>query len=113
VIPVYGNEQDKNSPGFVGTNESFSLDVSDLNLLLFSTFLLGPNTWKTRRMVLAVYRIIHHLPAHGQQYIVESVGHIQTGAVQQDDILVSTLECIWVSSTEPACDDGHVRVPEQ
>jgi hypothetical protein len=37
-----------------GTNASFSLDVSDLNLLFFSTFFLGPNTWKTRRMVLAV-----------------------------------------------------------
>jgi len=96
-----------------GTNASFSLDVSDLNLLLFSTFFLGPNTWKTTRMVLAVYRIIHHLPARGQQYILESVGYIQTGVVQPDDILVSKLGCLWVSSTEPACDDGHVRVPKQ
>jgi hypothetical protein len=46
------------------------------------------------RIILTVYRMIHHLPAHGQQYVLDSVVHIQTGVVQQDDILVSKLGCL-------------------
>jgi len=66
-------------------------------------------------MVLAVYRMIHHLPAHGQQYVLDSIGHIQTG-----DILVSKLGCLLAAGTtnvvegsiEQARDDGHVTVPQ-
>jgi hypothetical protein len=44
-------------------------------------------------MVLAAWGMIHHLPAHGQQYVLDSVQHIQAGVVQQGDILVSKLGC--------------------
>jgi hypothetical protein len=40
--------------------------------------------------------MIHHLPAHGQQYVLDSVGHRKTGAVQQGDIFVSKLACLWL-----------------
>lgn len=45
---MHRNEQDRNSLVFAGTTVPFSLDVSDLNLLPFSTFLREPNTRKTR-----------------------------------------------------------------
>jgi len=40
--------------------------------------------------------MIQYLPPHGQQDVLDSVGHIQTGVVQQGDILVSKLGCFWL-----------------
>jgi hypothetical protein len=73
-------------------------------------------------MVLAVYGMIHHLPALGQQYVLDSVLHRKTDVLQKGDILVSKLGCLWLLAqqryrsdgpTEPARDGGHVGVPER
>jgi hypothetical protein len=81
-----------------------SLDVFiQPNILPFSAFLRGPNTWNSHMTGLGCIGGSQHLLANGVQHVLDSTGHMETAIAAQHN----QTPCEHARTLSP---DGGMRV---